>query len=115
LKPYLDETSVDVVIIDPQWNGMIEAIRMAALVDTYEINVAVHNYHGHLSTLIGAHFAAAIPNFRIAEVVVDEAPWVADLFTHPLAIANGEMTVPARPGWGTDINEDAVHAHAAKR
>ncbi|HEX4408561.1 MAG TPA: mandelate racemase/muconate lactonizing enzyme family protein [Xanthobacteraceae bacterium] len=115
LKPYLDETGVDVVIIDPQWNGMIEATRMASFVDTYEINVAVHNYHGHLSTMIGAHFAAVIPNFRIAEIVVDEAPWVASFFTHPLTIANGEITVPSRPGWGTDINEDAIRAGAAKR
>ena len=114
LKPYLDQSAVDVAIIDPQWNGMIEATRMASLVDCYEMNVAVHNYHGHLSTLIGAQFAAAIPNFRIMEVVVDEAPWVAEFFTHPLTIANGEMVVPDRPGWGTDINESAVRAHAAK-
>jgi galactonate dehydratase len=115
LKPYLDETAVDVVIIDPQWNGMIESTRMAALADTYEVNVAVHNYHGHLSTSIGAHFAAVIPNFRIAEVVVDEAPWVANFFTHPLDFSKGEIIVPSRPGWGTDINEEAVRARAAKR
>jgi galactonate dehydratase len=96
LKPYLDQTGVDVVIIDPQWNGMIEATRMAALVDCYDVNVAVHNYHGHLSTLMGAHFAAVIPNFRIAEVVVDEAPWVAGFFTHPLVIADGRL--PFRAG-----------------
>jgi L-alanine-DL-glutamate epimerase-like enolase superfamily enzyme len=114
LKPYLDQAGMDVVIIDPQWNGMIEATRMATLVDCYDVNVAVHNYHGHLSTLMGAHFSAAIPNFRIAEMVVDEAPWVADFFTHPLVIANGEIAVPNRPGWGTDINEEAVQAHAAK-
>jgi L-alanine-DL-glutamate epimerase-like enolase superfamily enzyme len=114
LKPYLEETAVDAVIIDPQWNGMIEAVRMATLVDTYDVNVAVHNYHGHLSTLIGSHFAASIPNFRIAEVVVDEAPWVADFFTHPVVIANGQITVPDRPGWGTDINEDAVRGHPVK-
>ena len=104
---------MDAVIIDPQWNGIIEATRMAALVDTYDVNVAVHNYHGHLSTLIGTHFAATIPNFRIAEVVVDEAPWVADLFSHPVILKNGEITVPDRPGWGTDINEEAVRAHPA--
>jgi galactonate dehydratase len=115
LKPYLEQIGVDVVIIDPQWNGMIEATKMATLVDCYDINVAVHNYHGHLSTLIGAHFAATIPNFRIAELVVDEAPWVADLFTHPLVLANGEIAVPNRPGWGTDINEEAVRAHAVTR
>lgn len=115
LKPYLDETGVDVVIIDPQWNGMIEATRMASLVDTYDVNVAVHNYHGHLSTLIGLHLASVIPNFRIAEVVVDEAPWVAEFFTHPLDLGTGELSVPSRPGWGTDIDEDAVRSHPPKQ
>ena len=78
----------------------------------FTVNVAVHNYHGHLSRLIGAHFAAVIPNFRIFEVVVDEAPWVAGFFTHPLAIDDGRVDVPSRPGWGTDINEEAVRARA---
>jgi galactonate dehydratase len=111
LKPFLDCAGVDVVIIDPQWNGMIEAVKMAVLVDSFDVNVAVHNYHGHLSTMMGAHFGAAIRNFRIAEVVVDEAPWVREFFTHPLDLQAGEMAVPTRPGWGTDINEEAVRAH----
>ena len=111
LKPYLDQDSVDVVIIDPQWNGMLEAVRMAALADCHEVNVAVHNYHGHLSTLIGAHFAAVIPNLRITELVVDEVPWNASFFTHPIVIEKGELLVPDRPGWGTDIDEQALRRH----
>lgn len=111
LKPYLDRDSVDVVIIDPQWNGMQEAVRMAALADCCEVNVAIHNYHGHLSTLIGAHFAAVIPNLRITELVVDEVPWLASFFTHPVAIDKGEILLPDRPGWGTDIDEQALRRH----
>jgi galactonate dehydratase len=115
LRPYLEQNSVDVVIIDPQWNGMSEAVLMAAMADSFEVNVAIHNYYGHLSTLIGAHFASVIPNLRITEYVVDEAPWVKSFFTHPLQIDGGTLVLPDRPGWGTDIDEAAVHARSAQR
>ena len=34
-----------------------------------------HNYHGWLGTAISAHFCAAIPNFKVLEVDVDDVPW----------------------------------------
>jgi L-alanine-DL-glutamate epimerase-like enolase superfamily enzyme len=110
LKPYLDAQAVDVVIVDPQWNGFVEAMRIASLADLYEVNVAAHNAHGYLSTLMGAHLCAAIPNFRLMEFDVDEVPWAADFVTHPPIIENGDMLVPTGPGWGCDINEEAILA-----
>ncbi|HEY7301186.1 MAG TPA: mandelate racemase/muconate lactonizing enzyme family protein [Xanthobacteraceae bacterium] len=115
LKPYLDARCVDVAIIDPQYNGVVEAVRMAALCDTYEINVASHNFSGPLSVVIAAHFAAVVPNFRIGELDVDEVPWKQKLLTRPLRIENGEIVLPAGPGWGTEIDEALLHAHAAKQ
>jgi galactonate dehydratase len=114
MLPFLEQQAVDIAIVDVQWNGFTEAMKLASLADSYGINVAAHNYHGHLSTLIGAHFAAAIPNFRIMEFDVDEMPWTKDLVTHPLRIENGELLVPDRPGWGSDVNEEALKAHLPK-
>jgi galactonate dehydratase len=111
LRPYLDAKSVDFAIIDVQWNGMVNAVKMSALADSFEVNVAAHNYHGYLSTLMGAHLCAMLPNFKAMEFVVDEVPWMQDLFTHPLEISNGVMHVPSRPGWGMDVNEEALRAH----
>jgi len=45
------------------------------------------------------------------ELRPDEAPWTRDFLTHPSTIENGEMLVPTRPGWGSDINEEALKAH----
>ena len=75
LRPYLDAHCVDVAIIDPQYNGVPEALRMAAMCDAYEVNVASHYFAGPLSAIICAHFAAVIPNLRISEYDVDEVPW----------------------------------------
>ncbi len=107
-RPYLDESAVDVAIVDPQWNGMLEAVKMANLAESYEVNIASHNYHGPLSTLMGIHFSAAIPNNRIVEYVVDEAPWVSTFVTHPPILEQGMLRLPTRPGWGADVDENIV-------
>jgi galactonate dehydratase len=111
LKPYLEAHCVDVAIIDPQYNGVPEAIRMAAMCDAYEVNVASHYFSGPLSAIICAHFAAVIPNLRISEYDVDEVPWKPKLLTNPYVIENGELLLPTGSGWGTVINEAVVRAH----
>jgi L-alanine-DL-glutamate epimerase-like enolase superfamily enzyme len=87
---------------------------MAAMCDAYEVNVASHYFAGPLAAIICAHFSAVIPNLRISEYDVDEVPWKPKLLTHPPVIANGEFVLPTGPGWGTDVNEDELRAHAAK-
>ena len=87
---------------------------MAAMADAYEVNVASHNFNGPLANVMSAHFCAAIPNFRIMEFDVDEVPWKGKLLTRPYAIENGELVLPSGPGWGTDVDEDAVRAHPAR-
>ena len=114
LKPYLDAHCVDVAIIDPQYNGVPEALRMAAMADAYEVNVASHNFSGPLSAVISAHFASVVPNFSIMELDVDEVPWKPELLTNPPKIDNGMFALPAGPGWGTDIDEAVLRAHPAK-
>jgi galactonate dehydratase len=114
LKPYLDQHCVDVAIIDPQYNGVPEALRMAAMADAYEVNVASHNFSGPLSAVISAHFASVVPNFRIMEFDVDEVPWKRKLLTNPATIENGAFVLPTGPGWGTDIDEGVLRAHPAK-
>jgi L-alanine-DL-glutamate epimerase-like enolase superfamily enzyme len=70
--------------------------------------VAPHNPSGQLASLHSAHFAASIPNFRILEYRWDEAPWSASFLTHPNEVENGQLVLSDRPGWGSDINEDAL-------
>ncbi len=110
-RPFLEAGAVDVAIIDVPWNGIAEAIKIAALADAYEVNVAPHNFYGHLSTLMSAHFCAAVPNFRIMEIDIDDVPWKDDLVTVPPVIENGALRLPSGPGWGADIDEAAVRAH----
>ena len=114
-RPFLDAYAMDVAIVDVIWNGFIEAAKIAALCDAYEVNVAPHNFYGHLADHISANFAAAIPNFRVLEMDIDDVPWKGEFVTHQIVIENGEMLVPDRPGWGTDVDEAAVRRHPASR
>jgi L-alanine-DL-glutamate epimerase-like enolase superfamily enzyme len=113
-KPYIEKYACDVAIVDVQWNGLWESVRIASLADAFETDCAPHNFAGHLSSYISAHFCAAIPNYRIMEYDVDEAPWRDEIFTHPPVIEDGRFVLSDRPGWGTDINEEAVKAHPPK-
>jgi len=115
LLPYLQAGAVDVCIIDPLWNGVDESIKMANLCDIFEVNCAAHNYHGWLGTAICAHFCAAIPNFKVLEVDVDDVPWKNDIVTIVPEVKNGIFIMPTAPGWGVDINEAELAKHPPNR
>eukprot|EP00041_Stephanoeca_diplocostata_P005256 m.58899 g.58899 ORF g.58899 m.58899 type:complete len:443 (+) comp15661_c0_seq1:133-1461(+) len=108
IHPYLDAGAVDVCIIDPLWNGVDESIKMAGLCDMYEVNCAAHNYHGWLGTVMCAHFCAAIPNFKVLETDVDDVPWKDEIVTAVPTVVDGVLTLPMGPGWGIDVNEEAL-------
>lgn len=110
-RPFLEQRAVDVAVVDVLWNGLLESTRIATLADAYEVDCAPHNFYGDLATLMSAHFCAAIPNFRIMEIEVDDVPWKGDLLTSPPVIQNGQLVVPTAPGWGAEINEDALAKH----
>ena len=114
LRPYLENYSADVAIIDAQWNGVFEAVRMASMADAYDVNVASHNFNGPLANVMSAHFCAVVPNYRIMEFDVDEVPWKASFLTNPYVIENGDYLLPTGAGWGTDVDEEALRAHPAK-
>jgi L-alanine-DL-glutamate epimerase-like enolase superfamily enzyme len=114
LKPYLENYSADVAIIDAQWNGLFESVKMAVMADAYEVNVASHNFNGPLANVMSAHFCAVIPNFRIMEFDADEVPWKPQMLTRPYVIEDGAMLLPTGPGWGTDVNEEVLRAHPPK-
>ena len=110
-RPFLDAYAVDVAIVDVIWNGYFESLKIAAMADAYEVNCAPHNYYGHLSSAIGAHFSATIPNFAVMEIDIDSAPWRDELVTTPPTFENGDYVVSDAPGWGCDISEVGVAKH----
>jgi galactonate dehydratase len=112
--PYFRAQSMDVAIIDAVWNGVWQSMKIAAAAEAFEVNIAPHNFYGHLASFMNLHFAAAVPNLGIMEIDVDRLEWDHELFSHEPVFENGHLTVPDRPGWGCDPNEDAIRAHPPK-
>jgi L-alanine-DL-glutamate epimerase-like enolase superfamily enzyme len=110
-RPFFELHAMDVAMVDVPWNGFSPSLKIAAMAETFEINVAPHNYYSHLSTLISAHLCAVTPNVRIMEIDVDDVPWKDDLLTTPLRIEDGHLLVPSEPGWGGQVDEEVLRAH----
>ena len=109
--PYLELHAADVLMIDVPWNGFSQSKKIGDLAEVYQTNIAPHNYYSHLASYISASLCAVLPNVRIMEIDIDDVPWKDDLVTDPPEIKDGYMTVPTKPGWGTDLNEAEVAKH----
>ncbi|MEZ5657157.1 MAG: mandelate racemase/muconate lactonizing enzyme family protein [Burkholderiaceae bacterium] len=109
--PYFNERAMDVAIIDAVWNGVWQSMKIAAVAEAHEMNVAPHNFYGHLCSMQNLHFCAAVPNLRIMEIDVDRLAWDSDLVTVVPEIVDGHLSVPDTPGWGTEPVLEAILAH----
>ena len=89
-RPYFENYAFDTAIVDVIWNGFYESLKIAAMADVYEVNVAPHNFYGHLASAMSAHFCAAVPNFRIMEIDIDSVRWRDEFFTVAPTIDDGE-------------------------
>lgn len=110
-RPYLEAGAVDVAVVDVLWNGLGEAVRIAQLAESHDVNVAPHNFYGPLADLMSAHFCAAVPNLEIMEIEGDDVPWKYDLLSTAPEQRDGRCVIPQGPGWGADLDEQALAAH----
>ena len=66
--------------------------------------------------MMNAHFCAVVPNLRIMEIDPDTVPWYDDLVTvKPDDRGRPPAACRRGPGWGTEVNEEAVRAHPPRR
>lgn len=110
-RRFLDLRAMDIAMIDIAWAGISQGMRIAHQAASQEIPVAPHNLWSHLATFQAGHFCAALNNVRIMETDVDAAPWRDELVTELPEIVDGHLVIPDRPGWGTDLCEEAIREH----
>lgn len=113
--PYFDLHAADVFMVDVPWIGFSQAKKIGDLAEVFQLNVAPHNYYSHFASFISASLCAVLPNVRIMEIDVDQVPWKDDVVTKVPDIRDGYMTIPTGPGWGVDLNEEALKEHPWER
>ena len=91
--------------------GIFEARLIGALGETCYAGLAPHNPLSPVNTIASAHVAMASPNFVALEWVFDNPPWTQEILALPLALADGVLDLPARPGLGIELDLAACAAH----
>jgi galactonate dehydratase len=114
-RPFFERHVTDVVMVETLMNGLSEARRICDLAAHYDTMFSPHNYMSPLSNLVNAHLCAAMPNFEILEIDMDDVPWKWGIIDPPLQIENGELLVPKSPGLGAEVVEEVARAHPITR
>ena len=111
---YLAVGAADVMILDIPFLGARDAVTIAARCATHGVLVAPHNCYSPLATMMSAAFCAVVPNLGLMEFDVDGVPWENSFVTSPPVTRGGYLEIPEGPGWGTEVNEEAVRAHTVE-
>lgn len=92
--------------------GISEMKKIATLAEIRDIAIAPHNAAGPIGVAASIHTMATVPNFLICEGGTTRGD---GLLTPPLTFSDGYMELPAGPGLGFGIDEDALDAMRDER
>jgi L-alanine-DL-glutamate epimerase-like enolase superfamily enzyme len=100
----LEARAVDIVMIDLlRVGGITQWLKVASMAEAFNLPVI-----SHIMPEISMQLVAGVANGMTVEYI----PWAAKLYETVPAFANGELTVPDRPGLGLSFDEDFIKHHA---
>lgn len=104
------EKAVDIVLADPHFWTMSGSVRAGTLLNDWGLTWGSHsNNHFDVSLAIFAHCAAAAPG----QITAMDTHWIwqdgQHLTKNPLKIKDGKIHVPDTPGFGIEIDYDAIN------
>ena len=112
----IDTGAVDALMVDVQWcGGVSQAKKIAALAEARYLPVTLHNCNSPLASIINAHIATTLPNFLNMEFMDPDVPWRDEIVTEPLRVRDGHLEINDKPGWGVDIDEEALSRYPYDR
>ena len=101
----LDVVQPDCAII----GGITEAMRVAHLAHTYQLELAPHCWGSAFSFMAGVSVAFASPSANVIEFSLGGNPMMYDLVQERITVdANGMLSEPDKPGLGLTPNWDFV-------
>ncbi len=92
--------------------GITEAMRIGAIASAFNLRLAPHLWAGAPAFAAGMQVAAASPAGFILEYSLGANPLLHDLVAEALAVKDGLIDIPERPGLGITVNESFVKRYA---
>lgn len=82
--------------------GVTEWLKIARLCEAHQVAVTPH-----LFSEVSVHLAAASPGV----VWIEYQPWWSPILAEPLQLSDGGLAIGDRPGFGIELDEDAVRRY----
>ncbi len=103
----LDVLQPDCAIV----GGITEAMRIAQLAHTYQLELAPHCWGSAFSFMAGVSIAFASPSANVIEFSLGGNPMMYDLVNEQIEVTNGMISAPKKPGLGVTPNWDFVREY----
>jgi L-alanine-DL-glutamate epimerase-like enolase superfamily enzyme len=94
--------------------GPTEGRRIAALAETYQLELAPHCWGSALSFSTGLSLAFASPAATVVEYSLGANPLLHDLVEETIEVRSGRIVAPTRPGLGVTPRDAFVAEHSRK-
>jgi galactonate dehydratase len=112
-SPVCRNRALDIIMPDVKWcGGVKDAGKIAQLAKANDVLVSPHNPSGPVGTAVNAALCARMSNFVNLEYAWGEVPWRYELITPQERFVDGKLPVSDRPGFGIELNDEVVKAHA---
>ena len=106
-RNFFEAGSLDIAQPDTAHSGGIQECRkIAALAQSYGVEVAFHSWASSVVLAPNYHLAFTVPNTSILEYPTWGYPLRDDLFVEPLRIEDGYLYPPAAPGLGVELTDE---------
>jgi len=103
-KELMERRAVEIVQADIlKCGGVTEFIKIAAMADAYGLPVCPHG-----SAYISVPVVAAVPNGLFSEYIQGIHDPMGQVFIDPIKARNGEVIPSNKPGFGIELNEEAI-------
>ncbi len=105
-REWLEKHTSQILMTDPIWTGGIaETRRIAALAETYNVPIVLHNVAGPICHAVVMHLGAHISNLFMAESVRAFYKTYFPIFSNcQPKVTDGHLTIPEGPGLGVELN-----------
>ncbi|WP_214322245.1 glucarate dehydratase family protein [Nonomuraea sediminis] len=113
LPPAIEQRAIGVLLLDHHyWGGLVRSAQVAALCDTFGLELSMHsNSHLGISLAAMTHLAAATPN--LTHACDTHTPWQDGqdvVAPGALRFEGGAVVAPTGPGLGVELDRDALAA-----